>query len=51
MVGFKNGHIHKNLTQNVEPKRYIAGNAEEEEEEEIHRRGFVVEIMPIRLTG
>ena len=47
MVGFKNGHIHENLTQNDEPQRYswerrmrrevnprdIVGNAEEEEEE------------------
>ena len=29
-VGFKNGHIWKNLTQNGEPQD-VAGNAEEEE--------------------
>ena len=29
MVGLKNGHIHKNLTQNGEP-RDLAGNADEE---------------------
>ena len=33
MVGFKNGHIRKNLTQNGEP-RNIAGKAEKKRKEE-----------------
>ena len=33
MVGLKNGHIRKDLTQNGEPLEIQLGNAEEEEEE------------------
>ena len=32
MVGFKNDHLRKNLTQNGEPQNIQLGNAEEEEE-------------------
>ena len=34
MVGLKNGHMCKNLTENGEPQRYIAGERRRREEEE-----------------
>ena len=53
MVGLKNGHIRKNLTQNGKAQRYSWGTQkkkkkkkkeeeEEEEEKKIHRLTFII---------
>ena len=39
MVGLENGHIHKNLTQNWNPRDL--GRKAEEEEEEVGYNGFL----------